>query len=122
MTWLIVFCSLVFVLGLIAGTRLGMWLEERAAARDLAEERAEVEADEYVGQLVDPPEVSHEWEPVHVRQALALTRGDPVPYAFPPWSLLNADPPGFDEEIQAMIANANANPSVRWLDQLEGTS
>ena len=78
MTSLIVFCSLLFVLGLIAGTRLGMWLEARAAVRDLAEERAEEEAGRYVGQLVGPPgystyahaafagaigppEVAHEW-------------------------------------------------------------
>jgi hypothetical protein len=39
--------------------------------------------------------------------------------AFPPWSLLDADPPTLLEDVRAMCANAEAAPSVRWLAELE---
>ena len=114
MTWLVVFCSLLFVLGLIAGIRLGMWLE----ARDLAEERAEDEADRYVSQLLEPvarepmweyrvqrrelagqmvqlPEVAHEAWLAHEEQALALAA------------------PETDEEFSARLART-ADEIIAW--------
>jgi hypothetical protein len=44
---------------------------------------------------------------------------DPASYepAWEPWSL--SEGTTVEEEVRAMIANANAAPSVRWLDSLE---
>jgi hypothetical protein len=50
----------------------------------------------------------HEW------RSAGLTSYEP---AFEPWSL-SADTT-LEEEIAAMIANADAAPSVRWLASLE---
>jgi hypothetical protein len=40
-----------------------------------------------------------------------------TPYAYEPWSL--SAEPTLEEEVRAMIANADASPSVRWLASLE---
>ena len=130
MSWLVVFCSLVFVLGLIAGIRLGMWLEARAAARDLADERAEVEAGRYVGQLLEPPEVAREWpvgEPVlYGRRRPRDAREDPdligrilaPEVAHEAWlaheeQALALAAPETDEEFSARLARA-ADEIIAW--------
>jgi hypothetical protein len=47
---------------------------------------------------------------------------DPASYepAWEPWSL--SEGTTVEEEVRAMIANANAAPSVRWLDSLEAAA
>jgi hypothetical protein len=45
------------------------------------------------------------------------SRPDLPAYAWEPWSL--SEGTTVEEEVRAMIANANAAPSVRWLDSLE---
>ena len=134
MTWLVVFCSLVFVLGLIMGMITGIGLGRRAA------ESAEDEADQYVGQLLEPPEVAREsmWEYQAARNRELASQTVQLPVLLPPeihhddlsWECISAEvaheawiaheeqalalaAPETDEEFSARLARI-ADEIIAW--------
>jgi hypothetical protein len=107
--------------GLTAVREAGYAVWDRRAelwARQVPEVSKVDTSEEWAVPLEFPPDPEPLYE-LSIGAFIESVTIDPPDPAFPPWSLLDASPPTLEEEVRAMIANANAAPSVRWLDSLE---
>jgi hypothetical protein len=139
-SWAWVLGGLLGVLLVLLGVWAGTGRRDRAYDEgydDCDADRAEAAIKALAAKVLPPPEVAHEErlviEPGWFRgpSVIAEDSSSPVPvwsvpleyppaepaYAWEPWSL-SADT-SLMEDVRAMIANADAAPSVRWLAALE---